>query len=148
MPGPCPGQPRAGRGGHRPVPQGPGTGADFVAAHINLGVALDRRGQIGEAIPEYRKVLELEPDYAEAHNNLGLALAKQGQIAEAFAHLRRALEIKPDYLEAHYNLGLVLAGQGNREAAIEQYEKALALAEARHEKSLAAAIRAQIRRMH
>ena len=30
------------------------------------------RGQVDEAIAQYRKALEIKPDYAEAHNNLGI----------------------------------------------------------------------------
>jgi tetratricopeptide (TPR) repeat protein len=38
---------------------------DDAQAHHNLGDALQRIGQLGEAIAEYREAIRLKPDYAE-----------------------------------------------------------------------------------
>jgi Flp pilus assembly protein TadD len=38
-----------------------------VAAHVNLAVALANTGQIGDAVREYRRAVELEPDPAARH---------------------------------------------------------------------------------
>ena len=61
-----------------------------------MATRLADRGQVDEAIAQYRKALEIKPDYAEAHSNLGFALAGRGQFEAAIAHYRKALEIKPD----------------------------------------------------
>ena len=63
-----------------------------AVAHNNLGIALADRGRIDEAIEQYRKALDINPDYVEAHNNLGIALASCGRIDEAIEHYRKALE--------------------------------------------------------
>ena len=104
------------------------------------------RGQLDEAIAQYRKALEIKPDYAEAHYNLGIALAGRGQIDEAIDHYRKALEIKPDYAKAHYNLGVALADVGRPNEALEHLQTALGLATAQNNMALADAIRAQIGR--
>ena len=65
-------------------------------------------GQLDEAIAEYRKALQIQPDYAEAHNNLGIALYDKRQLDEAIAEYRKALQIQPDYAMAHNNLGNAL----------------------------------------
>src|SRR5690242_4570747 len=44
-----------------------------VAAHSNLGVLLSRLARFDEAIAEYKKALELEPENASITLNLGLA---------------------------------------------------------------------------
>ena len=46
-------------------------------AHYNLGIALDEKGLIDEAIAEYREALRINPGYAEAHYNLGVALYRE-----------------------------------------------------------------------
>jgi tetratricopeptide (TPR) repeat protein len=119
---------------------------DFVAAHIDLGVALERSGRADEAIGHYRRVLEIDPNYPEAHNNLGLILAKRREFDAAVAHFQQALKTWPDYLEAHFNLGIVLAQTGKPDEAQEHYQKALALAIARKDQRLADAIRARAAR--
>jgi Flp pilus assembly protein TadD len=108
---------------------------NYAEAHCNFGVALAGRGQVDEAIAQYRKALEIKPDIALVRCNLGVALADRGEIDEAIAQYRKALEIKPDYVEAHTNLGAVLAeyrgtssrvtDDGRLNEAIAHYRKAL-----------------------
>ena len=75
-------------------------------AHSNLGDLLQGRGRIDQALPHYRKALELMPRYAQLPNNIGFSLAACGRFDEAIALYRRALEIKPDFAEAYNNLGV------------------------------------------
>jgi len=93
--------------------------------HYNLGVALDQKGQVDEAMVQYQKALEINPHYADPHFNLGVALAQKGQVDEAMAHFRKVLEINPNYAEAYYNLGIALSQKGQIDKAIAQYQKAL-----------------------
>jgi len=52
-------------------------------------------GKDAEAIPSYRKVLELKPGLYEAELNLGILLLKNKQAAEAATHLEPAAAQKP-----------------------------------------------------
>src|SRR5262249_5087763 len=56
-------------------------------------IALDDKGQLDEAVAEYRQAIRLKPDYAEAHCNLGIVLRQQGRFDEALACLRRGHEL-------------------------------------------------------
>jgi len=84
---------------------------DNWMAHNNLGNALDKQGQIDEAIRHYQEAIRLHPDYALARNNLGKALGGQGQTDEAIRQFQEALRLKPDYAEARKNLNAVLAAK-------------------------------------
>jgi tetratricopeptide (TPR) repeat protein len=96
----------------------------WLAEH-NLGVTLAHRGEVDEAIPYYRRALELKPDYDIGHSNLGLALAARGDLDGAMAEYRRALDINPQYEQAHNYLGLALAKRGRLVEAIEHYRNAI-----------------------
>lgn len=58
-------------------------------------VALCAAGKEREAIPLYRKALELDPSFHDARRNLGLALAATGQTAKAETVLAKAVRQQP-----------------------------------------------------
>ena len=78
-----------------------------------------------EAITEFRKAIEIQPDDAEAHNDLGITLQAKGQLDEAIAEYRKALQIQPDDADGHCNLGIALQDKGQLDEAITEYRKAL-----------------------
>ncbi len=93
----------------------------------NLAVALVRRGNIDEAISNYRKALQIEPNYAEAHFNLATALRRQGKFDDAVYHYREMLRLNPDHRGTHNGLGAVLHEQGKIDQAVLHYAEALRL---------------------
>lgn len=68
-------------------------GADY-GARFHLALALSLAGRTGEAIPEYKKVLELKPGLYEAELNLGILLLGANQPADALPYLKSAAEKK------------------------------------------------------
>ena len=94
-------------------------------AHSNLGDALLKKGQLDEAVTEFRKALEIDPDYPEANNNLGYALTKKGKWADAIPFYRAALRVRPNYSQAHNNLGISLAQMGRSDEALAEFREAL-----------------------
>jgi Flp pilus assembly protein TadD/serine/threonine protein kinase len=97
------------------------------AAHINLGVALQDKGQLDEAISEYLEAIRLKEADALAHNYLANALHYRGRNDHAITESREALRLKPDFPEAHNNLGIVLADKGRLDEAITEFREALRL---------------------
>jgi serine/threonine protein kinase/Tfp pilus assembly protein PilF len=106
---------------------------DLAEAHDNLGLALDKRGKLDEAIAEYQKAIaeydKLKPSdftLSELHWNLGTALNKQGKrnealaeyhkytqfggkhVGEAIEAYRQAIKLDPQFALAHYYLGKAL----------------------------------------
>jgi serine/threonine protein kinase/tetratricopeptide (TPR) repeat protein len=101
-------------------PQSPG-------AHINLGIALDKKGDAVAAAAEYREALRLKNDYAQAHCNLGDTLHNKGDLDGAIAEYRDAIRHKEDFARAHNGLGAALYWKGDVDGAIAEYRQAIRL---------------------
>jgi tetratricopeptide (TPR) repeat protein len=96
-------------------------------AHDELGAALEQKGQMEEAILEFREAVRLNPEFADLQYNLGVALGKKGQTDAAIRQFQEALRLKPDFAEAHNNLGNALRIKGQIGPAIRQFQEALRL---------------------
>lgn len=101
-----------------------------VTALSNLGNELRNRGQLDQAIVQFRRSIEIDPDYQFGHYNLGAALLEKNDVPEAISQLRAALKLNPNYAKAYYTLGNALTKQGDVEQAKVSYERAVAIAPA------------------
>jgi len=96
-------------------------------ARYNLGIALQKKGELDQAIAQFQKAIDIKPDYAPAWNNLGTALQSAGVPDQAVAAFQKAIEIKPDYELAWVNYGVALQQAQRPEDAIASYKKALGI---------------------
>lgn len=96
-----------------------------VGAHFDLALAYSIAGKDADAMPEYRKVLELEPDLYEAHINFGQVLLRAKQSAEALPQLQRAHEQKPNEFRPAYYLAEAMFDLGQFSVAVPVYEAAI-----------------------
>jgi tetratricopeptide (TPR) repeat protein len=94
---------------------------------FNIAADLSEKHQFAQALPAWRKAVELNPDDARAHNNLGTALSENGKLDEALAEYRRSLELNEQSSQAHNNLGSILAQQGKFLDALAQFQRAVEL---------------------
>jgi tetratricopeptide (TPR) repeat protein len=76
------------------------------------GVQAQQTQHLNEAIPAYRRAIQIDPSYFDAYYNLGLAASETGNLAMALSAYESALAIKPDSTNARYNFALSLK-QGN-----------------------------------
>ena len=91
------------------------------------GYALYSRGNIDEAILEYRKALELNPQLYDARINLGIAYHSKGQMEQAIEQYRILLRYYPGSASAHNALGMAYGRVGFLDDAIEHFQSALEL---------------------
>ena len=101
--------------------------SEEVDKHFDLALQYSIDGKDAEAIPEYRKVLELAPDLYEAHINLGQVLLRAKQPAEALPHLKRAREQKPGEFKPAYFLAETLFDLSQFAEAMPTFAAAAAL---------------------
>jgi len=101
--------------------------AKDYSLHFNLALAYSLMGKNAEAIPEYKKTLELKPDLYEAELNLGVSLLREKQPAEAVRYLAPAAAQHADQYRANYYLAAALLGSGDFVKAEQSYMAALAI---------------------
>ena len=107
----------------------------------------DLKAELGfynEAIDDYKKALELNPNYEEAkkcserilefdNNNpesyfvQGFVKQNLGQYEEAIKNFYKAIELNPNYSLAYYNIGITKYNLKQYEEAIKNYNKAIKL---------------------
>lgn len=66
-----------------------------VKAYNNLGIALQRKGDIPNAIVAYQQALKLDPRYGNAYYNLGLCLKDANRTLEAIEALQAFVNFNP-----------------------------------------------------
>lgn len=100
-------------------------------AHKILGRNLMIIGRFDAAQIEFEQAIHYKPESAESHYNLGKLHSIQDSWGPARKAFEAALRIDASYLEALDALGLALEALGDDAGALAQYEKAIALNEAR-----------------
>ncbi|MGI6097889.1 MAG: tetratricopeptide repeat protein [Dethiobacteria bacterium] len=126
--------PRATNDGEHEVDNAEAT-ADFFHLRSHYSIGSFRRGlgfwdlaMLEEAIREFRKVTELEPNFLFAHLCLGLAYSQKGDYDQAMKELRLVLALsQSEMIKAlvYNTLGNIYAEQKKYNQALEEYHLAL-----------------------
>ena len=94
----------------------------FFLAHYYLGIALQLKGRLSEAIPEFQKSFDLNGD-PYSLGILGQAYARNGQNEEARKILARLTEQGNARRVAPYAMALVYLSLGDKERAIDELDR-------------------------
>jgi len=98
-------------------------------SYLSSGGDKSRDGDQDDAIADYNKALELEPNAtsfdAELYNSLGSAKSDKGDLEGAMTDYDKALELHPDYSEAYNGRGFVKTVKGDLDGAIADYTRSI-----------------------
>ncbi len=94
-----------------------------TSAHIDLGIAYARAGDLDKAEASLLKALELNPKHPAAYNELGLVQRRNGQFVKARASYEAALAQFAEFHFAHRNLAILCdLYLGDTACALAHYE--------------------------
>ena len=94
---------------------------------VRAGNEFYRNEDADNAIREYSKALQLNPNNVEAHQKLGFLLGRvKDRPQEGMPHLLKAIALEPHNARAHYDLGMILLRQHKIDEAGGHLAEALA----------------------
>lgn len=79
----------------------------LTAAHVDLGIALAKTGELDKAEASLKRAIELQPKHPIAWNELGLVQRRQGKLADAKASYEKSLASAPGFHFARLNLAVL-----------------------------------------
>lgn len=82
---------------------------DFAPAYIGMGRSLAARGRMDEALAQYKKAIELDPENSNAHYYSGIAWFYKNNREEAKKELDKAMQLAPDDPEIAWNQKYLLS---------------------------------------
>ncbi len=98
-----------------------------VKAHFDLGVKMGEQGKYTEAVDEFGKALEKDPQQPGILSRQAEAYAKLGKNEEALAAYEKAIGLNPNDAESLTNMGVVLNKLGKVAESQDAFKKAAAI---------------------
>ncbi|MCG9130508.1 tetratricopeptide repeat protein [Candidatus Poribacteria bacterium] len=95
--------------------------------YANLALVYEDAEQLGQAIIQYQKALELLPTEPSLHRDLAGVYWKERRYAEAKPHYAAVIADNATDVQAIYRLGLIFLTKGDYKDAVAQFEQVIAL---------------------
>ncbi|MFH1379399.1 MAG: tetratricopeptide repeat protein [bacterium] len=100
---------------------------DNSAVFEKLGWVYAKEKNWEDALKNYKKAVEINPQLSGGYNNLGNIYFTLGQRAYAMTYYTRALEIDPQLIDAQMNLGICYYYEGRLQESAECMKKVIEL---------------------
>ena len=102
--------------------------ADLAEGHACVGNVLLGTGKYEEAVKQYQRALEIDPNSDYVLGQLADAYQKLGNPAAAESAYKKAISLRPNYWAVYSGLGAIYAGQARYPEAAEMFKKVVELA--------------------
>ena len=99
-----------------------------VVARLNLAIEYTYETEtLDEAMREFDRVIEIDPECSRAYRARGCVLADQGKLDDALADFLETIRLEPENARSHNDLGTVLDAKQQPHRAIEAFSRAISL---------------------
>jgi tetratricopeptide (TPR) repeat protein len=95
--------------------------------YLDQGKEHFKGGNLDQAITDYNKALELNPNLASAYNNLGAIFVQKDQFDRAMTAYNKAIELDPKQAQFYNNRGGAYRELNHYDEAIADFNRALEL---------------------
>lgn len=99
--------------------------AQLANRHAELARDYEEAGQLGHAIAQYQRALELGPAFHDLRYRMARLLLEAGRVLEARETLETILAASPDFIDARATLGLACYMGGDPLAARQVWQECL-----------------------
>ncbi|HEX3583604.1 MAG TPA: tetratricopeptide repeat protein, partial [Thermoanaerobaculia bacterium] len=96
--------------------------------HVTLGQVRLQSGKTGQAINEFNRALQQQPNNVDAVLGLARAYDKNEDLPKAEASYKKAIELQPKYWSAYNAIGAFYLLHGNAPASVPFFQKVIQLA--------------------
>ncbi|MDE0298819.1 MAG: tetratricopeptide repeat protein [Candidatus Poribacteria bacterium] len=100
---------------------------DSAIAHFNWGIDYANRGELDQAITEFKLAIKRDVRWAKPYYNLGVAYSKKEKWNHALVAWKKTVYIDPNYANAHYNLARAYARGNQRDLSLTHLRQAVSL---------------------
>jgi Flp pilus assembly protein TadD len=94
--------------------------------HNARGIELADRGWLDEAVKEFQRAIDLDPEASHPHDNLATVYAEQKKLPEALQEHLVALRLDPESATVHFNLAAFLSAHAT-DLTLESFRNALTI---------------------
>lgn len=100
---------------------------DYADSLINLGVALNKTGDVDAALASLHDAIKLMPDNPVIHDIVGDIYSATGNAEKALKYLEKAIQLSPNNANYLNRYGTVLHNLGQQQKAEAAFRKAISL---------------------
>jgi tetratricopeptide (TPR) repeat protein len=101
--------------------------ADMASIYTNRAFAYVGKGLTDQAIADYTKAIELEPENAVAYAGRGIQYGNKGLYDQALADENKSIALQPNDARTYNNRGIIFMAKGYYGQTIADATKAIAL---------------------
>ena len=109
------------------IDSGQGTAHDRSVAHFHRGTALGIGGQLDQALPDFDKAIELDPNWSPPYSNRARVYVGKNEPARAIPDYDKFVALHPDDAGAYVNRAMAYIKLQDTDHALADLEKAVSL---------------------
>jgi tetratricopeptide (TPR) repeat protein len=98
---------------------------ELADAYNRRGTSYDHAGDLGRAIADYDRAIEVKPDFWKPYGNRGTAYHEKGEYERAFSDLTKSIDLSPEPEVAYFRRGVRYHDRERYDEAIADFDQVI-----------------------